>query len=170
MPPSSASQASAEPALSVTWSEIGRLAEAITFARTQLFAPAQGIREAHRLGPRGIWILGLISSGRIRFQSDIAKLWNLARSMVTEEMNRLIEAGLVATRPDDADRRQIRLELTAKGHQVNDQLGSAFAEVINTRLAGYSHEDLALCIRLLDDLAGSTGRLGACKPQSSRQA
>lgn len=142
----------------IEWADIGHFAEAISSARKALFAPVQGIRERHGLGPRGIWIIGLIANGRVRFQSDITRLWRIGRSMVTDEVSALAKAGLVTAKPDDRDRRQIRLALTAKGAAVNDELGNAFASRINERLAGYGADDIALCIRLLRDLAGPDQR------------
>ncbi|MDE2405728.1 MAG: winged helix-turn-helix transcriptional regulator [Sphingomonadales bacterium] len=139
------------------WADVGRFAEAISFARKELFAPVQGIRERHGLGPRGIWIIGLIANGRVRLQSDIARLWQIGRSMVTEEVTQLVRAGLVLAVPDESDRRQVRLSLTAPGREANEELGGAFADLINGRLAGYRPEDIELCIRLLRDLAGRDG-------------
>lgn len=142
----------------IDWTDIGRFAEAISFARRELFAPVEGIRDRHRLGPRGIWIIGVISSGRVRFQSDIAKLWQIGRSMVTEEIAPLVRAGLVMAATDEADRRQIRLALTDKGRAVNEELGNAFSSLINQRLAGYGKDEIELCIDMLYDLSDSGNR------------
>jgi len=144
--------------LAVDWADIGRFAEALTFARKELFAPTQAIRKRHGLGPRGIWIIGLIANGRICFQSDITKLWKIGRSMVTEEVALLTRSMLISTAPDTADRRQIRLVLTAKGKAVNDELGAAFSGAIGEKLASYRPEELELCISLLNDLGGVTAK------------
>ena len=140
----------------VDWAEIGRFAEAISLARKELFAPVQDIRAHYQLGPRGIWIIGLIANGRVRVQSDIARLWHIGRSMVTEEISALNRAGLVTTRLDEADRRQVRIELTSRGHGVNHQLGQSFSELIEERLIGFNSDEINLCIRLLQALAGNS--------------
>ena len=140
--------------LAIDWADIGRFAESISVARKELFAPVEAFRKRFALGPRGVWIIGLVATGRVRVQSDIARLWRIGRSTVAEEIAPLTRAGLVTSYPDTSDRRQIRLELTAAGLAFNQELGHLFADRINDRLAGYRPEDIALCIRMLNDLAG----------------
>lgn len=107
----------------LTWTEIGRFAEALTFARRALFTPVEEINADYTLGPRGIWV---IASGRIRSQSDLARHFGIPKSLVTEQIALLVSQDLVATAQAQDDKRQKTLSLTPRGRALNDRLGAAF--------------------------------------------
>lgn len=140
--------------LALGWTDVGRFAEAITFARKALMSPAKELIDKYPLGPRGIWLIGLIASGRVKTQSDFGKLYGIGKSMVTEQIALLVEQGLIVSTQSDTDRRQKVLSLTKSGQSLNNQLGEAFTAKIQERIGHYSNEDLNFCIKLLNDLAG----------------
>ena len=96
----------------LTWTEIGRFAEALTFARRALFTPVEEINADYTLGPSGIWVTGLIASGRIRSQSDLARRFGIPKSLVTEQIALLVSQDFVATAQAQDDKRQKTLSLT----------------------------------------------------------
>jgi DNA-binding MarR family transcriptional regulator len=139
----------------LTWEEIGFLGRALAVAPKQWRAGALMVRERYSLGPRGPWIIGLIASEDSCTPSDLTAVFQCGRSLITAELNRLADAGLIATRKSDEDGRQVRLSLTAEGQQVRQEVGEALVTLINERLAGYSREDVLFCARLLSDFARS---------------
>lgn len=140
---------------SLTWSDIGGLAEAIRLGQRNLLSAANGVREAYSLGPRGVWILGKIATGRVKTQSDVVKAYDVGRSIIAEEMALLTKSGLVVAEQSPTDRRQLDLSLTPLGEEANKVLGEALAKRIEERLGGaYSLEDLHFCVGLLRRLGG----------------
>jgi DNA-binding MarR family transcriptional regulator len=142
--------------LALSWAEIGRLAEALTVAREELLTPALEINQRFSLGPRGIWIIGLVATGRIRTQSDVARLYRIGRSMVTEQIGLLVRQGLVVSEQSKEDQRKKAISLTELGWSVNQQLGDAFTARLQERIGHYSADEVNLCIDLLYDIAGRT--------------
>jgi DNA-binding MarR family transcriptional regulator len=122
-------------------------------APKQWQSAATAIRERHSLGPRGPWIVGLICSGDATTPSELTNVFRCGRSLITAELNRLAEAGLIVTRKSDEDGRQVRLSLTPEGELVRREVGEALVRLVNERLAGYTREDVLFCTRLLRDFA-----------------
>ena len=145
----------------LTWTEIGRFAEALTFARRALFTPVEEINADYTLGPRGIWV---IASGRIRSQSDLARHFGIPKSLVTEQIALLVSQDLVATAQAQDDKRQKTLSLTTRGQALNDRLGAAFEAKLDQLLGRYSAEDVRFCTELLNALAGSAEGRPITKP------
>src|SRR5262245_45513389 len=106
----------------LSWTEISFLDHALTAARRQWRALAHSIRTEHALGPRGPWILSLIATGQVASQSELASIYKCSRSLITLELTRLSDAGLIATRKCDTDRRKFDLGLTPLGEDAHRRL------------------------------------------------
>lgn len=157
------SKAGTRPGLA--WTEIGQFAEALTFARRALFTPIDEINADYTLGPRGIWVIGLIASGRIRSPSDLARHFGIPKSLVTEQVALLVSQDLVVTAQAQDDKRQKTLSLTTRGQALNDRLGAAFEAKLDQLLGRYSAADVRFCTELLNALAGSAdGRPDVTRP------
>ena len=156
------SKAGTRPGLA--WTEIGQFAEALTFARRALFTPIDEINADYTLGPRGIWVIGLIASGRIRSPSDLARHFGIPKSLVTEQIALLVSQDLVVTARAQDDKRQKTLSLTTRGQALNDRLGAAFEAKLDQLLGRYSAEDVRFCTELLNALAGSAEGRPITKP------
>jgi DNA-binding MarR family transcriptional regulator len=141
------------PALS--WEEVGFFLNTISSAPRQWRIATQTVREEYSLRPRGPWILGLIHTGRVVFPSDLAKIFECSPSLITGEFNRLIDAGLVATRKHEPDGRQLELFTTPLGEQISGRIGKALVQMVHDRLAGYTREEILFCSRLLRDFAST---------------
>jgi DNA-binding MarR family transcriptional regulator len=139
----------------LAWTEIGQFVEALTFARRALFTPVETINADYVLGQRGIWVIGMIASGRIRTHADIARHFGIPKSVVTEQIALLVNQGLVTTAQAPEDRRQKTLALSERGRELNARLGAAFEQKFDQLLGRFTAENLRLCTELLNELAAA---------------
>lgn len=130
--------------------EIGRFCFAMAMAPRQLRLVAQRMTEAHSLGPRGVWILGLIQAAPL-FPLDLTNILQIGRSLVSAELNRLVEAGLIVASKSADDGRRIELALTPLGKVVEADLTKEITKLMQGKLASYTHEEVMLCTRMLRD-------------------
>jgi DNA-binding MarR family transcriptional regulator len=139
----------------LTWDEVGFFLNAVTAAPRQWRAATMAIRDEFALKPRGPWILGLIHAGRVVFPSDLAKIFACSPGLITGELNRLIDAGLVATRKHEPDGRQLELTVTPLGETVSKRIGKALVAMVQDRLVGYTKDEVMFAARLLRDFAAT---------------
>ena len=59
---------------------------------------------------------------------ELAERLQLRHHSIVELVDRLMDLKLVARRPSDTDRRQVHVQLTARGEQILDKLSSAHEE------------------------------------------
>ena len=137
----------------LSWDEVGFFLNSIAGASRQWRVATQRIRDEFALKPRGPWILGLIYSGKDVFPADLAKWFKCSPSLITAELERVIDAGLVATRKHHADGRQLELSLTPLGAEVSQRISDAVLDMVQVPLSGYSKTEILLCARLLRDFA-----------------
>ena len=133
--------------------EVAHLCSVMGVAPRQLAKAREAITEQFDLGPRGAWILGMIGVG-IDSPSGLADALRIGRSLATTELNRLSDAGLIEALRGQGDGRRSQLVLTDAGQEANERLGHALTTFVNTRLAGYTRDELLLCARILRDFAG----------------
>jgi DNA-binding MarR family transcriptional regulator len=136
----------------LTDEDVSNFLNAIGAAPRQMRHARQRLTEKYNLGPRGAWILGLVKSG-VNSPSLLSDAFSIGRSLVTAELNRVVDAGLVNARKHDGDRRRVMLSLTAEGEAAARQLAIDVSEFVHERLAGYSKKEVQLCVRLLRDFA-----------------
>lgn len=125
---------------------------ALTSARGQFTHATKALCIEFSLGPRGPWIIGLIGRSPIA-PHQLATFYNVGRSLITAELNKLAEAGLILQTRDSADGRRVTLSLTAAGQQIYKRLGKDLDAFLSERLMGYSREEVMLCTRLLADFS-----------------
>jgi DNA-binding MarR family transcriptional regulator len=119
----------------------------------QMMKAREEITERYDLGPRGAWIVGLIEVG-VNSPSALTEVLCIGRSLVTAEINRLLQAGLVAGIQSERDGRRTVLELTEEGWRVSRELREKVNEFVIGRLAGHTREEVLACIALLQDFVG----------------
>ena len=136
---------------SLGWEELGLVAEGLAYAQRPLKAATRQVTRQYDLGPRGPWILSLISGGKC-YPLELSQALKAGRSLITAELIRLTAAGLVTAQADSDDRRRSRLTLTALGHDACERVRSEMARIIRRNLAGYSAEEVRLFIRMLRDV------------------
>lgn len=140
----------AEP-ITLGWDELGFVCEGLSFGQRPIRAAARDVTLRHGLGPRGAFILSLISNG-IVYPLELAAVFKVGRSLITAELARLTEAGLIAATPGKEDRRRSQLKLTPAGEEACKEVRTAMARIISRNLAGYSVEEVRLFSRMLHDV------------------
>lgn len=139
-----------EPA-ALGWDELGFICEGLSFGQRPIRAAARDVTQRHNLGPRGAFILSLISNG-IAYPLELAAIFKVGRSLITAELTKLTEAGLVIATPGEDDRRRSRQALTPAGEEACEEVRSAMARIIQRNLSGYSPEEVRLFSRMLHDV------------------
>ena len=135
----------------LTWEEIGYICEGLVLAPRPQKAATQSITEQYSLGPRGAWITQLISLGEVVFPLDLTKFFQIGRSLITAELTRLSDAGLIAYRKSDKDGRRVELTLTPLGEKVQRRVKAELANLVTRQLASYTREQALLFGRMLHD-------------------
>lgn len=144
-------QARAREGKGLGWDEIGLVVEGLAFGQRPIRAAAREVTERFGLGPRGAFILSLISSG-ICYPLDLATALKIGRSLVTAELDKLRDAGLVTATPGAEDRRRSRLALTPAGEAACEEVRSTMQRIVTRNLAAYSPDEVRLFIRMLRDV------------------
>lgn len=133
------------------WPELSMVIEGLAFAQRPLRAATREVTEKYSLGPRGAWILSLISGG-VRYPLELAKALRTGRSLITAELARLTEAGLVTAKTGEKDRRRSELSLTPLGEQACQSVRDGMARIIARNLAGYNAAEVRLFGEMLQDV------------------
>lgn len=134
--------------------EISQFCNVIGLGPRTMRGAREAITTRYDLGPRGAWIMGLIESG-FTSPSALTEVLRIGRSLVTAEINRLQQAGLITGNQSVRDGRRVVLKLTGEGRRASDELRAAVNEFVTGRLAGYSKEQVLACIALLQDFTGA---------------
>lgn len=124
------------------------LYESMAFASRPLRSLTDDFNKRHDLGPRGTWILMMISSGSLH-PLDIANILEIGRSLVTAELTRLEKAGLIMSRKSQDDQRRVELDLTPSGSAICAGLRDAMHQMLRERWAHYDPDQIRLCTRML---------------------
>lgn len=136
--------------LKLSWEDIGFISEGMSFASRPMRNAIQSINDEFSLGPRGAWIVRIVSRGDV-FPLDLTKLFHIGRSLITAELNRLADASLITYKKSENDGRRVELALTPLGEQVNLRVKQELTKLITQRLSSYTREEVLLCARMLRD-------------------
>lgn len=106
--------------------------------------------------PRWFPIVSVLDAHRTMSVGDLAELIGVSHAAVSQLRAELVAAGLVRTRPDAADQRRLRLELTPGGKRMVARLESLWAAIAQatSRLCAEAAP------HLLDDLDRIESALG----------
>lgn len=132
--------------------ELGYFFGALSAARDRFGHVTRAISSEYRIGPRGPWIVGLIGRQPVS-PHELARDFNIGRSLVTAELTQLQEAGLIRVKKSASDGRRAELSLTPLGHTVRDRLSHDLAALLTTRLNAYSKAEILLVAKMLTDFA-----------------
>jgi DNA-binding MarR family transcriptional regulator len=138
--------------LSFSTEEVGAFFGALAAARDRFGYVTKAIAREHALGPRGPWILGLLGRKTVS-PHELARMFNIGRSLVTAELSQLQEAGLIFYAKSTDDGRRVELSLTPLGREVRDRLSRDLAALLETRLAHYGKTQILETAALLRDFA-----------------
>jgi DNA-binding MarR family transcriptional regulator len=97
-----------------------------------------------------------LHDGRVTTASDLA--YNICHDAgsLTRLIDQMVERGLVTRARDEADRRVVRLALTARGRKLVEALAPRVMEFWNGLLTGFSHAEIDTLIALLTRLVTAT--------------
>lgn len=127
------------------------------FMEEQVFRPA-GISDQQfnvlrilRGGPKDGYLVCEIKRRMISRNADVPRL-----------VDRLARQGLVRRKENPADRRGTRIQVTAKGMALAEEIGPRHAEAMRQFAAGFTEEERRTLVELLDRLRqGCREALGA---------
>lgn len=132
------------------WRDIGMVLEGLALAQRPIKAATRSVTRRFGLGPRGAFILSLISGG-VCYPLELSLALRVGRSLVTAELDRLRDAGLVLATPNETDRRRSQLALTPLGEATCEEVRAAMRAIVVRNLNGYSAEEIRLFGRMLAD-------------------
>ncbi|NUW40220.1 MarR family winged helix-turn-helix transcriptional regulator [Nonomuraea rhodomycinica] len=112
---------------------------------------------AHDLKPKHVGLLAVLDSGAAASQLDVARIMNVAPSLVVSLADRLEELGAVRRERDPADRRRQVLTLTAEGRDLLAACARAAAELDAELLEGLDQDGAETLRATLGTLARRTG-------------
>lgn len=135
------------------WIDIGFLCEGLAFAQRPLREGNQKVIKQYNLGPRGAFILNLLSSGLL-YPLELANALCCGRSLITAELSRLTDADLVTSSPGQVDRRRTELKLTPLGEQALAEIRQETSRIIRTNLADYTPDEIRKLAVMLRALRG----------------
>ena len=92
---------------------------------------------------------------------DIADTLGVAASTVTGITDRLVRQGLIERREDTADRRVVRLTLTADGRRLTTEVGEVSRTYLREVFALLSDEQLEVLVRSFENLADANARVAS---------
>ena len=129
----------------------------VTRVRASIFAAVD-----RELAPWGISaaqgsILIYIAHGRGDRAADIARDYDYDTGSMTRMVARLAAKRLLRRAPDDNDRRVQRLELTAAGRKLTEQMAAMATKVLNQHLRGFTRAELDLLKALLRRMLENRG-------------
>ena len=101
-----------------------------------------------------VWlILNALRHGQWTAQLDLARALGIESPTLTRHLDNLEQNGLVVRRQSDADRRAVRVELTAAGEEAHQRMLAAVV-AFNRRLqAGIGRDELQRLDAVLDRLS-----------------
>ena len=114
-------------------------------------------------GPRGHQVLAAAARGGVASQLALAQHLGVDRTVMTYLLDDLEREGLVARRPDPADRRARRIVLTDAGRTRLDELEQAVRCVEDDLLAPLDPDERRVLRELLARLAGRAGGANPCQ-------
>lgn len=150
-------KAARKDSLNLSWDEIGFVCEGLSLAPQPMNLAVKEITEEFSLGPRGAWITILIATTGPIYPLDLAKTFGVGRSLITAELTRLAEAGIIEFQQNAEDGRRTDLKLTPRGETVQRRVKDGMSQLILRRLAAYSREEILLCARMLYDFRVPAG-------------
>ncbi len=140
---------------SVTPEYTAYLLHTVGVTARRMLAIVEPINQQYSLGPRGASMLTLIDRGAVH-PAQLAEIYEVGRSLITAEINRLLSAKLVMRNESDGDRRRTTLSLTPLGKKVSADSFKTILKVVDTSLARYSDQERNLLLTMLIDLGGES--------------
>jgi DNA-binding MarR family transcriptional regulator len=136
--------------LRLSATETGLIAQGVTLANRLLRQTTSGVNAEYNLGPRGAWIVRLIAGGKVIHPLDVTNFFEISRSVISDELARLLKSELIVYKKSRRDGRRVELALTPLGEKVSRRVHKEVAQLITGRFAAYSREEVLSFGRMLD--------------------
>jgi DNA-binding MarR family transcriptional regulator len=94
-------------------------------------------------------IIFMLVSGRSLIAADLAREYGIDASAVTRLVDRLEKRGLLLRVRSNADRRMVKLALTAQGVEVAERVPEIFTRVLDVLLARFTSEEIGFLKSML---------------------
>ena len=137
--------------------EARETARVLRQAMGQLGRRLRAERVGHGLSRSRLSLLNLLASGGPMTASALAAAERLQPQSLTRMLSRLEADGLIVRSPDDADRRQVRIDITHEGVAVldedNERREAWLARTMADRLTPTERELIRLAAGLMERLA-----------------
>jgi MarR family transcriptional regulator, organic hydroperoxide resistance regulator len=113
---------------------------------------------------RGQLVLQALANEEIqRTQLKLGAMLGLDKTTLTSELDKLERAGLVMRVPDPSDRRVRTPVITDKGRELQKEAGDALADVDRAFQSRFSHQEMLVIRKALQDLSRGEGPMhGSC--------
>ncbi|MCX2949662.1 MarR family winged helix-turn-helix transcriptional regulator [Lentzea sp. NEAU-D7] len=113
---------------------------------------------------RGQLVLQALANEEIqRTQLKLGAMLGLDKTTLTSELDKLERAGLILRVPDPNDRRVRTPVITDKGRELQKEAGDALAEVERAFHSRFSHQEMMIIRKALQDLSRGEGPMhGSC--------
>lgn len=133
---------------------ITEFAQVFAFARTRWAGYAE---QAHPdLKGLSMMMLQTIKRRDAITATELAQLLHTDKAVVSRQVSKLRELGFIEATPDEADRRVLRLTVTAFAEQVLEDMREKSSAAYHERFAGWSAEELKQLRLLLHRFNSST--------------
>jgi len=106
-------------------------------------------------------VLFMLAESGDQSAGDIADTLGVAASTVTGITDRLVRQCLIERREDTADRRVVRLTLTADGRRLTTEVGEVSRTYLREVFALLSDEQLEVLVRSFENLADANARVAS---------
>lgn len=139
------------------WNELRSIIEGLVFAARPIRAAAQKVAQKHGISHQSAYILSLLQGGLI-YPVELASTLQVSRSLITKEITRLQEAGMITAEQDAKDKRRTILALTAVGESICGEVRAAMARDVQVKVGRYSAGQIKLFGEMLRDFGDFPGR------------
>lgn len=130
---------------------IGRLLASVGNLSSSLNTVHSRYAQDHGLGTRGIWTLSAISEGHDS-PGQIARLMMLPPSVVSGDLNGLLEAGMIERQRDETDGRRLIYTLTERGQALLSGAHNVYVELLGAKMDSYDQAEIERSLRLLYEI------------------
>ena len=110
--------------------------------KREYFKPAENIARS-RLSPAQFHTLSILYWRSSLPMSELAGVLKISKQQLTPLIAKLSDCQMVVRKPDDEDRRIVRIEITDEGRATYKSLFSAIRSNLTERLSLISEQDLA---------------------------
>ena len=112
-------------------------------------AVLEAVLRPHGVGATQWYVLYQLANDGPTMQRDLLRMLQIERATLSGVVGALVRKGVVEQVPDRTDQRQKRLQLTAQGRKLWDELPDPIALIHHAAFDGIDDADIAITVRVL---------------------